>query len=104
MKISDFISLPDSEVFGGPEILTQGRVLPPPLKALYADYHGDWHKAHEYASSEESIEAAWVHAYLHRKEGDLSNARYWYRVAEKTVFKGTLEEEWKDIVLKLLSN
>ncbi len=53
---------------------------------------------------DESREAAWVHAYLHRVEGDLPNARYWYRTAGKPVETGTLEDEWKAIAERLLAS
>ena len=51
---------------------------------------------------EDSREAAWVHAYLHRVEGDLPNAGYWYRTAGKPVPKGTLQSEWVAIAGALL--
>lgn len=76
--------------------------LPLVLAALWWDLKGDWTKAHECAQQRESLDHAWVHAYLHRKEGDLNNARYWYRRAGKPVFKGSLEEEWKEIAEALL--
>ena len=50
--------------------------LPVPLKALWFAARGDWERAHTLVMNEESREAAWVHAYLHRVEGDLPNARY----------------------------
>lgn len=73
------------------------------LKALWHDAKGDWEKAHETAQVEEFGDCAWVHAYLHRKEGDEWNAGYWYRRAGKPVFRGTLEEEWLSITESLLS-
>jgi hypothetical protein len=63
-------------------------------QALEADRSGNWDKAHELVQDLNASEAAWIHAYLHRKEGDLWNADYWYRRAGKPSFKGTLEEEW----------
>ena len=50
----------------------------PALQALWHDAHGDWTRAHTRAQEEEGSAGAWVHAYLHRKEGNLANARYWY--------------------------
>ena len=50
----------------------------PALQALWHDAHGDWQKAHELSQQDEGASGSWVHAYLHRKEGDLANARYWY--------------------------
>jgi len=70
----------------------------PLLTALWHDAKGDWTRAHEIVQDEEGAEAAWVHAYLHRKEGDLSNAGYWYRRAAKPVPKVSLEDEWQAIV------
>lgn len=65
------------------------------LKALLADKNGDWNTAHEFIQDLEAREAAWIHAYLHRKEGDRFNAGYWYNRANKPVFEGSLEEEWQ---------
>jgi hypothetical protein len=64
------------------------------LKALWLDASGDWKGAHEAAQAETSQDGAWVHAYLHRKEGDLSNADYWYRRAGRDRPAGSLEDEW----------
>ncbi|MBK7871761.1 MAG: hypothetical protein IPJ74_14320 [Saprospiraceae bacterium] len=76
--------------------------LPPLLQALWQDAQGNWHKAHEIAQDIETPDGAWVHAYLHRKEGDLWNADYWYRRAGRTRPDMTLEEEWEEIVKGLL--
>jgi len=73
-----------------------------PLKALWYDGHGDWNAAHATAQDIDDESGSLIHAYLHRKEGDLSNAAYWYRRARKTVEHGPLEEEWKRIVSALL--
>jgi hypothetical protein len=72
------------------------------LKALWWEKKGDWSKAHAIAQDIQSSAAAWVHAYLHRREGDLSNAGYWYRQAGKPVKRGDLEAEWQEIVTALL--
>jgi len=64
-------------------------------KALYWDQQGDWDQAHEIVQDLLSREAAWIHAYLHRKEGDEWNAGYWYRTAGMEFFKGSLVEEWE---------
>ena len=76
--------------------------LPTSLVALWHDAKGDWDGAHRVAQDIESTDGAWIHAYLHRKEGDASNAAYWYRRAGKPVARGTLEEEWEGIVAALL--
>ena len=68
------------------------------LQALQADARGDWHTAHEAAQAGEDRESAWVHAYLHRKEGDQWNAEYWYRRAGQPPCTTTLEQEWQQIV------
>jgi hypothetical protein len=73
-----------------------------PLAALWWAAKGDWNKAHGIAQDEETSEAAWVHAYLHRVEGDLGNAGYWYRRAGKAVAEDTLDTEWERIVSTLL--
>ena len=75
----------------------------PLLAALWHDAKGDWKRAHEIVQDEEGAAAAWVHAYLHRKEGDLSNAGYWYRRAAKPVSKASLEDEWEAIVAQFLA-
>jgi hypothetical protein len=77
--------------------------LTPALRALWQDAKGKWDEAHRIAQEDNSREAAWVHAYLHRKEGDLSNARYWYARAGRAAYPGSLEEEWRDIVRSLLT-
>ena len=65
---------------------------------------GNWDKAHEYAQRDRDSESAWVHAYLHRKEDDLTNANYWYARASRTMPDQRLEEEWQFIVEELLKN
>jgi len=75
----------------------------PPLEALWHDAKGDWATAHRIVMSAQSAAAAWVHAYLHRKEGDLENARYWYRKAKRPEATGTLEDEWMAIAEALLA-
>ncbi len=72
------------------------------LKALWHEAKGDWDHAHELVQAN-SPDDCWVHAYLHRKEGDLSNASYWYGRAGKPDFDGTLEEEWLAIAGDLLN-
>jgi len=73
------------------------------LTALWHDGRGDWNAAHDVAQNDNGPEASWVHAYLHRKEGDSSNAAYWYRRAGKPVPKGSLTDEWAAIVANLLA-
>jgi hypothetical protein len=72
------------------------------LQSLWYAAKGDWEKAHTLVQDLTTKEAAWVHAYLHRQEGDISNAGYWYRRAGKEEFKGTLEQEWTLLVTTLL--
>ena len=73
----------------------------PLLKALWWEKNGDWTQAHETTQEIHTKEASLVHAYLHRREGDLSNANYWYRTARVTPFKGTMDEEWNYLVNNL---
>jgi hypothetical protein len=73
-----------------------------PLVALWWDAKGDWTKAHESAQQDEGPAGAWVHAYLHRKEGDSSNAGYWYQRAGKSPARNTLDKEWAEIAATLL--
>ena len=72
------------------------------LIALWWDAKGNWKQAHEAAGTDEAPAGAWVHAYLHRKEGDLANARYWYRRADKPPATNSLEQEWLEITRALL--
>jgi hypothetical protein len=74
----------------------------PLLKALWHDANGDWEAAHDIAQDITSDDGSWVHAYLHRKEGDQGNAAYWYHRANKPINRNTLDEEWKEIVSALL--
>ena len=76
----------------------------PPLVALWHDAKGDWARAHEVAQAIEDRTGAWVHAYLHRKEGDEGNAGYWYRRAGQPIESGPLDAEWACIVTALLSD
>jgi hypothetical protein len=76
--------------------------LEPPLAALWWAAKGEWDKAHTIVMNEETANAAWVHAYLHRVEGDLGNAGYWYRQAGQPAAKDSLEAEWERIVSALL--
>jgi hypothetical protein len=76
--------------------------LGPPLAALWWAAKGQWDAAHKIVMHEDTAEAAWVHAYLHRVEGDLGNASYWYRQAGQPVAKDSLEAEWERIVSALL--
>jgi hypothetical protein len=72
------------------------------LLALWWDAKGDWEKAHEIAQNVPGPNGAWVHAYLHRKEGDVGNAGYWYRQAGRRVAAGDLRAEWESMVTELL--
>jgi hypothetical protein len=76
--------------------------LSPPLAALWWAAKGDWDKAHGIVMKQDSRDAAWVHAYLHRVEGDLDNAGYWYRQARRPAESGALPEEWDAIAAALL--
>ncbi len=67
------------------------------IEALEADRHGDWDRAHDLIQDLSSMEAAWIHAYLHRKEGDDWNARYWYSRAGKPFYEGDLASEWAQL-------
>ena len=73
-----------------------------PLAALWWAAKGRWDEAHKIVQDEATADAAWVHAYLHRVEGDLGNAGYWYRKAHKPVASDPLETEWERIVSTLL--
>ena len=72
------------------------------LLAMWYDGYGNWDKAHSMVDSLEDSTACWVHAYLHRREGDIWNADYWYRKANKKRPNVSLQEEWENIVKALL--
>ena len=83
-----------------------GRAPPPGLSAAllglwWAGKH-DWDKAHEIVMDETGVDCAWVHAYLHRLEGDPGNAGYWYRQARRAAASGPVEAEWAAIAAALL--
>jgi len=77
--------------------------LSPALEALWHDARGDFDRAHDLAQSDEGGRGDWVHAYLHRKEGDSGNAAYWYRRSGRPFCKETLEAEWETIARALLA-
>lgn len=81
---------------------------PPPglseyLNSLWFDGKGDWHAAHTVIQDVDDMKAAWIHAYLHHKEGDTFNADYWYRRAGKSRPMVTLNEEWESLVRAMLA-
>jgi len=82
MSFEDFARAPTPPAGAGPA-----------LQALWYDARGDWGRAHELAQEDTGRDGAWVHAYLHRKEGDEMNAGYWYRRAGKLVASGDLDAE-----------
>ena len=75
-----------------------------PIAALWWAAKGNWDRAHRIVQDEATAAAAWVHAYLHRVEGDLGNAGYWYRRAFKSPASGSLESEWEQIASELLGS
>jgi hypothetical protein len=86
---------------------SEAAALPTLLHALWLDAHGDWTAAHSLVDELETPDACWVHAYLHRKNGDASNASYWYPRAGKPAFTGSLPgsltAEWTAIATHLLT-
>ena len=73
-----------------------------PLAALWWAARSNWDAAHKIVQDENDENSAWVHAYLHRVEGDLGNAGYWYRRAGKAVASGPVEAEWERIAAAFL--
>ena len=73
------------------------------LEALWYEAKGEWDRAHSLAQSVPTADGAWVHAYLHRVEGDASNAAYWYRRAARPVCDLSTREEWAAIAEALLA-
>ena len=71
------------------------------LEAMWYQAKGNWEEAHRLAQSEKSPAGNWVHAFLHRVEGDLGNAAYWYRLADRPVCTSSLDDEWEEIVAAL---
>ncbi len=68
------------------------------LKSMWWDVKGNWEASHDIAQEMTSLDGSWIHAYLHRKEGDRFNADYWYRKANRPFPKVSLEEEQKELV------
>ena len=94
MNFTEFVdSLTNDEPSGGLNSL---------LLALWYERKGNWEKAHTLVQDINSKEAAWIHAYLHRREGDPGNASYWYRRAGRTTPTLSMDEEWDTIVTEML--
>lgn len=72
------------------------------LLSLWHDAKGDWEKAHLIIQDVDDKQAAWIHAYLHRKEGDTGNADYWYSMAGRKRPRFSLQEEWEELVREIL--
>ena len=94
MQLNEFLDSTKKEVT--PDGLSE------PLQAMWYARKGDWDKAHNIAQSISSELGSWIHAYLHRVEGDLSNADYWYKRAGKPQFQGSTEAEADDIINSIL--
>ena len=71
---------------------------PDALQSLWFDAKGDWEASHDIAQDLQSQMGSWIHAYLHRKEGDKWNAGYWYRRANKPFPEYSLDEELRVLV------
>jgi hypothetical protein len=74
------------------------------LAALWHERAGEWEQAHALIQDEAGGDCAWVHAYLHRREGDIANAAYWYRAAGKALCRLPFEREWEEISASLLES
>lgn len=96
MKYSDFIIMRDEGTIPDD--------IPLLLQALLLDAVGDWDSAHRIAQSDFTKNGSWVHAFLHREEGDFSNAAYWYGNAGRHMPDTKLEEEWEEISRELLGD
>jgi hypothetical protein len=77
--------------------------LHPLQMALLKDKNNDWDGAHQIAQKDTTHDGCWLHAYLHRKEGDVSNARYWYNRAGKPVSDLPLDKEWEELAIYFLN-
>ena len=93
MQLNEFIQSIKEET--PPEGLSE------PLQTMWHATKGDWETAHNIAQSISSELGSWIHAYLHRVEGDLSNAGYWYKRADKPQFKGSTETEADEIIISI---
>jgi hypothetical protein len=69
------------------------------LLALWYDKKGEWDKSHEISQNLNNASGYWIHAYLHRKEGDLGNAAYWYQRAGKELPQSSISEEWRNLLV-----
>lgn len=78
--------------------------LSPALSALWWAGKSDWDKAHKIVMDAQGKDCAWVHAFLHRVEGDLANAGYWYREARRKPATGDVAAEWPAIAEELLAS
>lgn len=76
--------------------------IDPLLQAMWFDGKDDWDKAHDIAQEIHTKDGSWIHAYLHRKEGDEGNAGYWYARAGKPFNRKSLQEEWNELVTDFL--
>jgi len=81
---------------------SEAAALPTLLHALWLDAHGDWSVAHALVDELETPDGCWVHAYLHRKNGEASNAAYWYPKAAKPAFTGSPDDEWTTLATHFL--
>ena len=77
------------------------RGISPCLEAMWYQAKGNWEEAHRLAQSDKSPAGSWVHAFLHRVEGDIGNASYWYCLADRPVCTSSLNDEWEKIVVAL---
>ena len=97
MSFADFLSSIEKEATPSP-------ALAPELAALWQDRRGHWENAHALAQKAGGKDGSWVHAYLHRKEGDVTNAAYWYRLAGRPVSRAEWADEWQQIARALLDD
>ncbi|MBX2817905.1 MAG: hypothetical protein KTR24_18000 [Saprospiraceae bacterium] len=95
MTLEEFKGIKDLEALAGTS---------EELRSLWCDYKDQWHAAHDLVDGKPGWQAAWVHAYLHRKEGDQWNADYWYQRANKTRPGLSLDEEWEHLAAYFLQN
>lgn len=101
MTLEKFLSICESD--SAPSNLAPSN-LASPLKALWYDRRGEWDSAHKEIQDDEDQHSAAVHAYLHRKEGDLPNARYWYNTAHRKPFIGSLDQEWQALAAEFIAS
>lgn len=100
-RSSTFTAMKYTEFMARLDLDSPGEGLEGTLEALWYDRNDDWDRAHRIVQEIPSALGSAVHAYLHREEGDIGNARYWYNRAGRKEFSGSLEKEWDSLAREI---